>query len=230
MTKKKLIIIIIVVSTLVLAVYIPAMLILFGSKDKGSFAFDDASVIEGSKLSGSVKSEMAEPAEKSAEGLIEQYTCDKNNMCGVEEIYVYENRVDLIIDKAILDSNAEKYGGSFRNTVKGIYSVKAELSVLNAYPSLTGVPTVSSNNLQYIVSVPYSYKKEDIRDPEKVVRAVEVSLNDTFYIDFYDSRLVITTQNEKSGKYEILNQWYDEKECIWGEIKTDISDDKYDFL
>ena len=210
MTKKKLIIIIIAVSAVVLAVYIPAMLIIFGSKTKDGFAYDNGTLVDDSE---SANKEKSEDNKKSAEGLRVTYTCDKNNMCGFEEVDVYENRVDLIFDKKILDSSAEKYGGSFKNTVKGIYSTKA-----------------TSDNTQYIVTVPYSYNKEDIRDPEEVVKAVKVALNDTFYIDFYDARIVITTQYEKNGKYEMLNQWYDEKECIWGDIKSETLDHKLDDL
>ena len=227
MTKKKLIIIIIAVSAVVLAVYIPAMLILFGSKSKDGFAYDNGTLVDDSESSDKEKSE---DNKKSAEGLIVTYTCDKNNMCGFEEVDVYENRVDLVFDKKILDSSAEKYGGSFKNTVKGIYSTKAELIVLNAYPHVTGIPSATSDNTQYIVTVPYSYRKEDIRDPEEAVKAVKVALNDTFYIDFYDARIVITTQYEKNGKYEMLNQWYDEKECIWGDIKSETLDHKLDDL
>ena len=221
MTKKKLIIIIIAVAAVVLAVYIPAVVIFFGSKTKDGFAYDNGTLYDDSEHVDK---------EKSAEGLIVTYTCDKNNMCGFEEVDVYENRVDLIFDKKILDSSAEKYGGSFKNTVKGIYSTKAELIVLNAYPHVTGIPSATSDNTQYIVTVPYSYNKEDIRDPEEDVKAVKVALNDTFYIDFYDARIVITTQYEKNGNYEMLNQWYDEKECVWGDIKSAPLDHKLDDL
>jgi hypothetical protein len=227
MTKKKLIIIIIAVAAVVLAVYIPAVMIFFGSKTNDGFAYDNGTLYDDSE---SAAKEKSEDNKKSAEGLIVTYTCDKNNMCGFEEVDVYENRVDLIFDKKILDSSAEKYGGSFKNTVKGIYSTKAELIVLNAYPHVTGIPSATSDNTHYIVTVPYSYRKEDIRDPEEVVKAVKVALNDTFYIDFYDARIVITTQYEKNGKYEILNQWYDEKECVWGDIKSETLDHKLDDL
>ncbi|MBR6382891.1 MAG: hypothetical protein IKS56_02800 [Lachnospiraceae bacterium] len=227
MTKKKLIIIIIAVAAVVLAVYIPAVMIFFGSKTKDGFAYDNGTLYDDSE---SAAKEKSEDNKKSAEGLIVTYTCDKNNMCGFEEVDVYENRVDLIFDKKILDSSAEKYGGSFKNTVKGIYSTKAELIVLNAYPHVTGIPSATSDNTQYIVTVPYSYNKEDIRDPEEVVKAVKVALNDTFYIDFYDARIVITTQYEKNGNYEMLNQWYDEKECVWGDIKSVPLDHKLDDL
>lgn len=229
MTKKKLIIIIIAVAAVVLAVYIPAVMIFFGSKTNDGFVLADGTVLESGNTSESKESKNTD-SEKDTEGLIVTYTCDKNNMCGFEQVDVYENRVDLFFDKKILDSSAEKYGGSFKNTVKGIYSTKAELIVLNAYPHVTGIPSATSDNTQYIVTVPYSYNKEDIRDPEEVVKAVKVALNDTFYIDFYDARIVITTQYEKNGKYEILNQWYDEKECVWGDIKSETLDHKLDDL
>ncbi len=222
MTKKKVIILIIAVSAVVLLIYIPIVAVYFskniGNKDT---SLDNAEIKEEkSKDKSSVNNE----------NLLHYYSCDKNNLCGLEEVYSYRDSVLLVFDKEIMDSNAEIYGGSFLNTVKGIYSVDAELSVLNAYPTVTLTPTATLDIDKYVVLIPFTYDTADIRDPEKDVESVEAGINDTFFIDYYNSRIVITIQNQKNDKYEILNQWYDEKECVWGEVKSEVVDERQNFL
>ena len=225
MTKKKVIIIIVAVTAVVLLIYIPIVAVYFSLKQVNKDnSLDNVGIIK------EEVGDLTENPEVNNENLLHYYTCDKNNLCGLEEVYSYKDHVLLVLDKKILDLNAEEYGGSFRNTVKGIYSADAELSILNAYPAVTLKSTTTLDNDKYVISVPFTYDKADILDSGKDVESVEVGLNDTIFIDYYNSRIVITIQSQKNDKYEILNQWYDEKECVWGDVKSDVANERQNFL
>ena len=149
------------------------------------------------------------------------YTCNKNNLCGLEKILIFDRNVILILDKDIYDSNAFEYGGNLYYSGINTYDLSIKIDLNNTYSSVyQGNHFIEVRDNKYIIKAYFDYFEKDIINPNDKIYVNYITINNkSIYIN--DGNLKLTSYRFIKDDIEEYYQEYNFNKGKWGSIKKE---------